>query len=427
MNLKYYRCYLAWLSFRKNLISYFTLNFIKLGFLNGIFLSAFIFLTYLNNFINLNSNIISNLGLIIAILGFYRLLGSSRIIYFWTGFFVGIFWFYWMSFSLYYYELLFLAPFLILAIGLIYGFIFYFVGLFKNSLLQIFALVIINFIHPFGFNWLNFALIFVDTLFKPNFITFLILLFCIYFFKENLKFKFIIPLALLFCLNLNYEQNYFNIKIYLANTQIPQDEKWERKNTIKFVKEILVMIDKASKEHYDFIVLPETALPLILDKHKGLIEILKNKSKNIAILVGSLGLEKGEITNSAYFFNKGNYRRLDKTILVPFGEEIPLPFWLKNFINKNFFDGAKDIKAAKEISKFKLKNYEFTNAICYEATHYEIYKNYPKFVVAISNNAWFYPSTEMTLQRLLMKYYSSNFNTMIFHSSNKSKSELIRP
>ena len=81
-------------SFKKKLVAYFTLKFIIKGFMISILLSLFIFLDLLN------LKYIANLGLLSAIIGLYILLKSDRKIWFWSGFFIGLFWFYWISFSL---------------------------------------------------------------------------------------------------------------------------------------------------------------------------------------------------------------------------------------------------------------------------------------------------------------------------------------
>ncbi|MFW5607469.1 MAG: apolipoprotein N-acyltransferase, partial [Campylobacter hyointestinalis] len=96
MKLKYFL--LAWVSFgKKNLRSYFTLNFIIKGFGVATLLSIFIFLSIFE------ISYFSLVGCFLAIFGLYLLLKSDKQIWFWSGFFSGILWFYWISFSLIYY------------------------------------------------------------------------------------------------------------------------------------------------------------------------------------------------------------------------------------------------------------------------------------------------------------------------------------
>ena len=48
-------------------------------------------------------------------------------------------------------------------------------------------------------------------------------------------------------------------------------------------------------------------------------------------------------------------------------------------------------------------------------------------MILISNNGWFVPSVEPTLQRLLLEYYSHRYGTFIYHSVNMSDSYIIVP
>ena len=48
-------------------------------------------------------------------------------------------------------------------------------------------------------------------------------------------------------------------------------------------------------------------------------------------------------------------------------------------------------------------------------------------MIMISNNAWFTPSIEPTLQHLLLKYYSKKYGVTIFHVVNGSENRIYRP
>jgi len=47
-------------------------------------------------------------------------------------------------------------------------------------------------------------------------------------------------------------------------------------------------------------------------------------------------------------------------------------------------------------------------------------------MIVLSNNGWFTPSTEPTLQKLLLQYYSKKYGTTIYHSVNMSPSYVVR-
>ncbi|MBR2222249.1 MAG: apolipoprotein N-acyltransferase [Campylobacter sp.] len=410
-------------SFKKKLVDYFTLKFIINGFIISILLSLFIFLDILN------LEYIANLSLISAIFGFYFLLKSSRQIWFWSGVFTGLFWFYWISFSLIYYNFAYLIPIEILGICLIYGFIFLAAGWLENIYIKAIFLLFASYIAPFGFDWLNFELIFVDTFFIPSIYTLALVLISIII---AIKFNIYFGISLLICslaINYNYktEPKSLPFDISLISTNISQDKIWERSTKDKIVKSNLDMIDQAISDGSRIVVLPESSFPLFLDHSEILLSVLKQKSYQIAIVAGALGTNDNKIYNSTYLFDKGEVKRLDKLILVPFGEEIPLPNFIKNLINKIFFDSAVDYSHANSVSDYEIDGVKIRNAICYEATRDELFVDKPKFMIAITNNAWFAPSTQPNLQSKLLKLKAYKYKTTIYHSVNGSPSQMIAP
>lgn len=404
-------------------MDYFTLKFIINGFIISILLSLFIFLDLLN------LKYISNLSLISAIFGFYFILKSSRQIWFWSGFFIGFFWFYWISFSLIYYDFAYLIPVEILGICLIYGSIFLAAGWLENIYIKAIFLLFASYIAPFGFDWLNFELIFVDTFFIPSIYTLALVLISIII---AIKFNIYFGISLLICsLAINYnnkiEYRGLPFDISLINTNISQDKIWDRSTKDKIVKNNLNMIDQAISDGSRIVVLPESAFPLFLDHSEILLSVLKQKSYQIAIVTGALGTSDNKLYNSTYLFDKGEVKRLDKLILVPFGEEIPLPNFIKNLINEIFFDSAIDYSHANSVSDYEIDGIKVRNAICYEATRDELFINEPKFMIAITNNAWFTPSTQPNLQSKLLKLKAYKYKTIIYHSVNGSPSQMIAP
>ncbi|WP_086303966.1 apolipoprotein N-acyltransferase [Campylobacter devanensis] len=410
-------------SFKKKLVAYFTLKFIIKGFMISILLSLFIFLDLLN------LKYIANLGLLSAIIGLYILLKSDRKIWFWSGFFIGLFWFYWISFSLIYYNFGYLIPIEILGICLIYGSIFLAVSWLESIYIKAIFLLFASYVAPFGFDWLNFELIFVDTLFKPTIYTLALVLISI---MIAIKFNIYFGISLLICflaINYNYktESKSLPFDISLISTNISQDKIWERSTKDKIVKSNLDMIDQAISDGSRIVVLPESSFPLFLNHSEILLSVLKQKSYQIAIVAGALGANNNKIYNSTYLFDKGEIKRLDKLILVPFGEEIPLPNFIKNLINEIFFDSAVDYSHANSVSDYEIDGVKIRNAICYEATKDELFKDNPKFMIAISNNAWFSPSTQPNLQSKLLKLKAYKYKTTIYHSVNGSPSQMITP
>lgn len=410
---------------KKNLDIYFTRIYIIKAFVIALCLCAFIYLAYFNlTFLTLNS--------LLAMVGFYLLLGENRVVWFWSGFFTGLLWFYWISFSFVYYDLAFLIPFIILGIALVYGALFWLIGRLGSSIyLQLPLLFGISFVDPFNFNWLKLPLILLDTYFSTSFLSFGLFLSAITLLKALPKWTksaALIPLlATLFLTpsQTNAPQQHLDVALPIMN--IPQSQRWDAAYQQKAIDLNFALIEKAIAEHKELIILPESAFPLYLNRAPRLIASLKQYSQQIAIVAGSLTYEEEGFFNSSYLFQKGEMQIAHKIVLVPFGEEVPFPEFMVEIINKLFFDGAKDYQKAKTPQDFLINGVRFRSAICYEGTNEKLFEGSPKQMIVISNNAWFTPSTEQTLQYLLLRYYAKKYQTIIYHSANSGKSGIILP
>jgi apolipoprotein N-acyltransferase len=217
-----------------------------------------------------------------------------------------------------------------------------------------------------------------------------------------------------------------SLKIDLIATHTGQFEKWNPDNLENMINIHLSYIDNAIEQGYDVVVLPESAFPMYLNQSPILIQYLSEKSKQISIVAGALMNEDNKHFNVTYHFENGHYTVAKKVVLVPFGEYIPLPKPLQKWVSDTFFDGASDFSVAASPTDFIVKGIKFRNAICYEATTDDLYKDNPQYMIATSNNGWFLPSIEPTLQTLLLKYYSQKYGTVIFHATNGAGTGIIK-
>jgi len=215
----------------------------------------------------------------------------------------------------------------------------------------------------------------------------------------------------------------------LVSMSVPISKKWNREYFNEIAATVLREIDRAVERNSRLIVFPESVLPVFLNREKTMLDRLKNSSAKIDIVLGALyyDQDRRENLNSTYFFHSGRWMVADKVVLVPFGERNPLPSWAGRVVNRIFFDGAPDYSAAARPTDFKIGGKLYRSAICYEGTSEIMYEDRPKRMILISNNGWFVPSTEPTLQRLLLEYYSSRYGTVIYHSANMSRSYIIVP
>ncbi len=395
------------------------------------FLSFFIYSEYFE-FVNFFLNTFTGL------VSIYLLFVLTKRELFTTGTIVGVLWFWWLGYSFVYYDLLYLIPIVLIGIGILYGVLFYFIGFFNNILYRLFYIFVLSFMEPFSFNWFKLELLFINSYIgtsKIEFIVILVLTAFFIFFISKYKIKiaigiYSVGLLILIYFNTNNVNNTIqnhNLKIFLNETNIDQDKKWNGKYKNDIITDNINNINSAIKNEYDLIIFPETSYPIVLNKNNELQNILLEKSKKISILLGSLYEKDDLYYNSSYLFENGQMQVAHKVVLVPFGEAVPLPAKIRDFINNTFYNGAKDYETAKEPTTFNIKGVKFRNAICYEATTNKIYEDIDtNFVIAISNNGWFVPSVEPVLQRLLLKFYAKKYNLLIYNITNKSKSGIIQ-
>ena len=367
--------------------------------------------------------------------GFY-LFFHKKHSFFQTGFFIGIFWFWWISLSFRYYNLTYLIPFIVFFIGVGYGIIFWglnkvfsffnfklFTLPFSLYMWAFFIIFGFDYIRPFTFDWLKPEVLLSCSFLNPDKLTLSFLILSVILLHKNFK-KLPIYIFILIAISLNKPKlSMPDLKINLITTHISQNKKWDKnyipveiKNNFKYIQN--------SIGKYDVAVLPESAFPLFLNLYPNIMGKLINLSKKITIITGALHYKDKNYFNSTYIFENGKVTILDKHILVPFGEYIPFPVFQKE-INDIFFNGSSDYKTAKNFGIFKIKNYKFINAICYEATIEDIYKLKPKYIIALSNMAWFMPSIAPVLQKLLIKSYAFKYKKIVFHSLNGYKSYII--
>ena len=371
------------------------------------------------------------LNTILGLLALYFLLIIPKKALLISGFMTGILWCWWMAVSLQYYDLVYLTPVILICIGTVFGIIFYFFALFDRLTFRILTIFTFTFFAPFGFNWMKFELLFIDSYIGIDKVSFLLVLVSFYFIIKLKRFKILGIIPLLFALSFpkgQYIQNP-NAKIYMPQMNVNQNLRWDKQYKATLEQQNFDEINNAINQQKDLVVLPETAFTTALNRNENLLQKLKELSFKIDIITGALYVENNQIYNASYHFTKGQIQIAKKVVLVPFGEEIPFPKFIVDFINKVFYNGAQDYSKASEPTDFVIKGEKFRNAICYEATTDKIFENLgnTEYMVAISNNAWFTPSIEPTLQHLLLKYYSKKYDVNIYHVANGSSNRIYRP
>ena len=415
----------------------------------------------------------------LALLFFTLLLAGDRRVWLWSGFFLGLFWFGWIGVSFLHYGHPWAVPFVSLAVAGVYALLFWLAAWLAEGLGKIlprlqptksekreaqnesvakqrkpqlftlhsslftliakaFLLWLMSLIHPFGFDWFKPELVLIHTPFGVDGVHFALLLaslLCVIAAAEARAHRrlFLMGLGLLSLLAAIHPQRVGILSddpaghIALAGTQVSVERKWRPDALRPQALRVLRLIDRAVDANRSAIFLPESVLPTFLNRDPALLKAIRKRSRKIDIVLGALFLTpEGENRNSAYLFHDGRFSVADKVVLVPFGEANPLPDWAGRWINKIFFDGAPDYQAAETPTDFRVDGKKFRAAVCFEGTSERLYADRPERMVLLSNNGWFVPSVEPTLQRLLLEYYARKYGTEIWHAVNASPSYIVR-
>ncbi|MDY0233450.1 MAG: apolipoprotein N-acyltransferase [Sulfurimonas sp.] len=392
-----------------------------IGLLTALLFSAFIYFEHWG----ISSKLVNTLFGLASIALFLYISKRAILV---AGFFIGLLWFYWIGYSFEYTGVGYLTPFVSLGFAIIYLLFFGVLALSKEVYIRAILLFGLSFFEPLNWNWMQIELIFVESfigIYKYQLILVLLALSLPKYLKKPYKYA---PLALLI-LAINFtshEPKASDLSIKLVETKITQDKKWMRESLSSTINLVFREIEDAIDKNYDVVVFPESVFPLYMNHNQLLIDKLLEYSKHISIVAGTLYKEEGHNYNVTYLFEDGQFEVAKKLVLVPFGEYIPLPKFAQDYINEMFFAGEADFQTAKRATDFNIKGVKFRNAICYEATSSKLYEGEVDFMIAISNNAWFAPSIEPTIQNLLMRYYARKNNTIIYHSANYKGSGVIK-
>ncbi len=394
--------------------------------------SAFIYLEYYG----VASALLNTL---LGLFGLYLLLEASAKTWFVAGAFIGLFWFYWIVLSLIEYDMLWAVPLELLIIMLTYGLLFGAIAKMSEWIsewisqktpqpyslaIKALGLLCLSYIHPFGFDWFKPELVFVHSYLGMAKWQFSLILLGL---VPRLWHNNMVYLLLILFAYQAPATNHTAIPSHIAlvTTHTPVKDKWNPVLHQAQFDAIFTEIDHAIDANKSLIVFPESIIPLFLNHNQILLDTLQSKAKHISIVIGGLYWDGEAPRNSTYIFNDKKIQIASKVILVPFGESNPLPQFLSDWVNEVFYDGSVDYKASKEVIDYQIDGITYRNAICFEATSEKLYQGKPKNMIIISNNGWFTPSIEPTLQKLLLHYYHQKYGTKIYHAINMSESYVV--
>ena len=414
--------------YNKKFKAYFTINKIIRGFFIALLSAGAMYLDWFG-FVN------PLINTILGLLTFYFLLQADRKVWFWFGFFMGVLWFWWISISFGSYGFAWAIPIGVLITASTYGFIFLFSATLAESLspklltliIKAIALLLLSYIHPFGFDWFKPELVFTNSYIGIEKWQFALILASMILstYKKQLLYLLLILGAYPYTSHFHKGET-IDPTIEVTNFHINVIDKWKPELQQEHINRVFSTIDEAIKNKKSVVILPESIFALFLNRQPVLMEGLQQRSFKIDIVLGALYVDGKVPRNSTYIFSQGDYKIANKVVLVPFGEANPLPKFMSSWINDLFFDGAPDYVADKEPTDYTLHGKTYRNAICYEACSEPLYEGKPKNMIVISNDGWVVPSLEPTQQRILLQYYSKKYGTTIYHSVNMSNSYIIQ-
>lgn len=390
---------------------------------------------------------------ILALTTLFLLLRANHKSWFWYGAFTGILWFWWIILSFKHYGMLWAIPAGLLIIALVYAIVFWFIAKMASIPLEVctsktptyhlikwccqgttpylislvlkaVGLLLLSYVHPFGFDWLKPELMFVESYIGIDKWQFALVLSAMILTLWRKKIGFLLLIVFAYSPTQSIVIHN-NTSMQLVQTHTSVADKWNPNLHQQQFDALLHTIDNTIANHQTTIVFPESVFPIFLNDDPYLLDALKQRAKHINIVTGALYLDHDIPRNSTYIFTKNGLQIANKVLLVPFGESNPLPDFLSKWVNDVFYDGAIDYEASAEITDYQIDGVTYRNAICFEATSEALYKGDPKNMIVLSNNGWFYPSTEPTLQKLLLQYYNQKYGTTIYHAVNMSESYVI--
>ncbi len=223
-----------------------------------------------------------------------------------------------------------------------------------------------------------------------------------------------------------------NMKVAIVQGNISQDVKWDEAFKIRTIKTYYTKTLEAGKG-FDFIIWPETALPLIFNQEiyvKKIVEGLPVSLKT-TLMLGTVTKDKKEqYHNSAYAIGpSGEEKVYSKVHLVPFGEYTPfrslLPFMERiSVANGEFFPGDSHEPLDTGAGKLGV-------LICYEgifpAITVETVRKGAQVLINLTNDAWYDNSSAPYQHLAFYRFRAIETERYVLRAANTGTSAIIDP
>ena len=298
-----------------------------------------------------------------------------------------------------------------------------------------------------GFSWNNFShslainenlmqIFSITGQYLATFFLIVISQFILFFWKDRAYFKALIFISLLPVIflygSIRIKDNEFidTSLIGVVQPNVLQKDKIDNPDEYEILKNLIHL---SNKEDANFLIWPESSLPILLQYNPEIIElIVDNLPKESEILIGNITFQADKFRNSALLIDQDKKIRdiYHKVHLVPFGEYMPFHDILSKLPFMKIITGDIGFDSGKEINSIYTKVGNARIAICYEIIFpEEINPNNEKLdlIINITNDAWFGNSSGP-----FQHFNSSRFRAIeqgipVFRSANTGISAIIDP
>lgn len=219
-----------------------------------------------------------------------------------------------------------------------------------------------------------------------------------------------------------------SVDVALLQGNIGQTIKWSPEQAEHTLKQYLDMVRKTQAR---LIVLPETALPVLVEQlAPAYLDALKQhaQSQHGDLLVGVVESKRGEYFNSAISLGTAPSQSYSKSHLVPFGEYIPLK-GVFGWIYRDWLHmPLSDLSRGTSKQPLLIAGQKVGVNICYEDVFgEEIAQQLPEaeLLVNISNDAWYGQSFAAEQHMQFSQVRAMETGRMVLRSTNTGATAII--
>lgn len=218
------------------------------------------------------------------------------------------------------------------------------------------------------------------------------------------------------------------VSVALLQGNISQTIKWSPEHAEQTLRQYYDMLQQA---HAQLVVLPETALPVLLEQlAPSYLDALKQQAAKQQgdLLVGVVESKQDQYFNSAISLGVSPQQSYSKSHLVPFGEFIPLKSLLGWIYRDWLHMPLSDLSRGTSKQPLQIAGQKVGVNICYEDVFgEEIAQQLPQaeLLVNISNDAWYGQSFAADQHMQFSQVRAIETGRMVLRSTNTGATAII--